>query len=186
MRFPHFARPFAATAVAASLVLGACSDSSGPDAPFDPQGTSADAAAVEESFNAPAIESFNATAGYIASAMGGSLSAAVAAAPSAGVAQRSGAIQFGQKVAQLYGTPTSSGPSFATGQIPSEYAGKAFECDVDTDQYAATDRVGAPSNGVRFMLYTVNPVTGQPVEPLDEVGYAQLTVSGSSSSATIQ
>ena len=40
------------------------------------------------------------------------------------------------------------------------------------------------SNGVRFLLYAVNPVTFRPVEPLDEVGYVDIIdVSGSSTVA---
>ena len=32
-----------------------------------------------------------------------------------------------------------------------------------------SDRTGAPANGVRFILYAVNPVSGQPVEPLVQI-----------------
>ncbi len=47
-----------------------------------------------------------------------------------------------------------------------------------------TDRTGAPANGVRFLIYAVNPITFVPVEPLQEVGYVQLTdLSGSSTQA---
>ena len=38
-----------------------------------------------------------------------------------------------------------------------------------------TDRTGAPANGVRFLLYAVDPVTFQPVEPLVEAGYVDIT-----------
>jgi hypothetical protein len=72
-------------------------------------------------------------------------------------------------------------------EIPAEYAGRTFVWDVDADQYVASDLPGAPSNGVRFVLYAVDPVTGQPVEPLVPIdGYAQLTMTETSSSATVR
>jgi hypothetical protein len=62
--------------------------------------------------------------------------------------------------------------------IPAEVAGKTFEY-VD-GSYVLSDRTGAPANGVRFLIYGVNPITLQPVLPLQEVGYVELTdVSGS-------
>ena len=69
--------------------------------------------------------------------------------------------------------------------IPEEYAGVTFVYDVETDGYVGSELTGAPANGVRFILYAVNPVTGTPVEPLVEVGYADFTVTETASSGTV-
>ena len=51
-----------------------------------------------------------------------------------------------------------------------------------------SELTGAPANGVRFILYAINPVTGEPVDPLQEVGYADLLdqSTGSSNSVRVQ
>ena len=72
--------------------------------------------------------------------------------------------------------------SASTAAISAEVAGKTFE--YNGTGYVPTDRTGAPSNGVRFIIYAVNPVTMQPVTPLQEVGYVQLTdLSGTTTQA---
>jgi hypothetical protein len=72
--------------------------------------------------------------------------------------------------------------SAASASIPSEIAGKTFE--YNGTEYVPTERTGAPSNGVRFIIYAVNPITLQPTNPLDEVGYVQVTdLSGSTAQA---
>ena len=43
-----------------------------------------------------------------------------------------------------------------------EVAGKTFVWDESTDTYVVSDLSGAPSNGVRFLLYAVDPVTLPP------------------------
>src|SRR5690606_6305582 len=74
--------------------------------------------------------------------------------------------------------------------LPVIALGKTFTWDVDTDTYELSDppREGAPGNGVRFVLYQLDEGTGMPVEPLAEVGYVQLTQTGTAqtSSATVQ
>ena len=64
--------------------------------------------------------------------------------------------------------------SVALAVIPAEVLGKTFEYNTETDAYQASERTGAPANGVRFIVYAVNPITQVPVEPLQEAGYADL------------
>ena len=64
--------------------------------------------------------------------------------------------------------------SVALAVIPAEVLGKTFEYNSGTALYEATARTGAPINGVRFILYAVNPITNVPVEPLTEAGYADV------------
>ncbi len=70
-------------------------------------------------------------------------------------------------------------PAFSTAApaaiFPPTVVGKTFEWNTSTNSYAPTARAGAPPNGVQFILYTINPLTGQPAIPLVEVGYVDLT-----------
>lgn len=63
-------------------------------------------------------------------------------------------------------------------RLPSEIRGTTLVLDPETLRYVPDpERSGAPENGVRFILYPVNPVTQQPV--LDaEIGYADLIDEG--------
>ncbi len=54
-----------------------------------------------------------------------------------------------------------------------------YELDPDPDP----DR---PANGVRFLLYAVNPITGQPIVPLDEIGYLDIIDTSTLPTITIQ
>lgn len=68
--------------------------------------------------------------------------------------------------------------------IPTAALGKTFTYNTATNSYQLSDRTGAPSNGVRFILYAVNPVTHTVVTPLSEVGYVDLL--DESSGSTVQ
>jgi hypothetical protein len=76
--------------------------------------------------------------------------------------------------------------SASSAAIPPEFAGKTFE--YSSGSYVAGTLTGAPANGVRFLLYALNPVTFLPVEPLVEVGYVELTdlSEGASQAARVQ
>lgn len=66
--------------------------------------------------------------------------------------------------------------------LPATTLGKTFEWDVVDDRYEMTARSGAPSDGVRFILYTIDPMTAEPAEPLVEVGHVTITQGGTESS----
>lgn len=184
MRVLHYASR-AVAAVALLVLAGACGDSTAPDAPFDPAGTNADVAAIGESFESPALESYAAAAPYIGFAVGGALSPAVQAMPSAALATgKAGALRHATSLARSY-APRADRPSLSAAAIPAEYLGTTFVWDVDTDTYITSDLGGAPSNGVRFILYAINPANLQPIEPLVEVGYVDLTATQTTSSATV-
>ncbi len=67
--------------------------------------------------------------------------------------------------------------------IPVSALGKTFVWNATTDQYEVSARTGAPSNGVRFILYTYDYETFAFAEPLVEVGYVEM--SRTSNSATV-
>ena len=82
--------------------------------------------------------------------------------------------------------PPACGRSEPGCDSSSEHLGKTFVRNASTLEYEVSDRTGAPSNGVRFIVYTVNPISGQPVTPLQEVGYADVEVTQTANSASIR
>lgn len=65
---------------------------------------------------------------------------------------------------------TASGaPAGSPSAFPPGVPGTTFVYDVAQQKYVASDREGAPANGVRFILYAV-PLTGEP----REIGYLDL------------
>ena len=69
--------------------------------------------------------------------------------------------------------------------VPSALLGTTFVWNADSNGYVASDQAGAPSDGVRFLLYAVDPVLLQPVEPLVEVGYVDITDHGTASTVDV-
>ncbi len=173
---------------AACVALGGCGGDSSSEAPFNPTGTSEDIQAVNNAFASPAFASFSTFSVHFDAAIGTApLVGGGAAAINFRGATR--AVDIGgaaagnaRRVAALLQGRTHGSFSAATAAIPAEAAGKTFEYN-GTD-YVPTDRTGAPTNGVRFIIYAVNPVTWQPLLPLAEVGYVQLQdLSGTSTQA---
>lgn len=65
--------------------------------------------------------------------------------------------------------------------LPSSLLGKTFEWSDEFLKYVINDLLtGAPSNGVRFLLYPIDPITRQPVGPTagTDIGYLDLTDEG--------
>ena len=190
MRVLHYASRSVTAAALLAFAAGCSHDSTAPDAPFDAAGTSSDVAAIDESFDAPALESYAAASTQMSAVVGGSISAAIRATPSAALVRtgKAGALRYAASLAKSYTANGGLRPSFSTAAaaIPAEYAGVTFVYDIDTDTYIASDLTGAPSNGVRFLLYAVNPVTTMPIEPLVEVGYADFRVTETATGGTVQ
>jgi hypothetical protein len=173
--------------VAACVALSACGDS-GPETPFNPSGTTEDIAAVHDAFSSDAFASFSTFSFYFDAALGtspvisGSADALNFRRTTTAGEFRAAAVRNARRVAALTQRGTHGSFSASTAAISAEVAGKTFE--YNGTGYVPTDRTGAPSNGVRFIIYAVNPVTMQPVAPLQEVGYVQLTdLSGTTTQA---
>ncbi|HYC32616.1 MAG TPA: hypothetical protein VEB59_10050 [Gemmatimonadales bacterium] len=190
MRVLHYASRSVATVALLALAAGCSGDSTAPDAPFDPAGTSSDVAAIDESFDAPALEAYAAASDQMSAVVGGSISAAIKASPSAALVRtgKAGALRYAASLAKAYTASGGLRPSFSTAAaaIPAEYVGVTFVYDIETDTYVASGLTGAPSNGVRFLLYAVNPVTGMPIEPLVEIGYADFRVTETATSGSVR
>jgi hypothetical protein len=183
MRVTHYARrSFAAAGLA--LALAGCSSNGGAPSEFDPQGTAADVAAAQDAFSAGPTASFAAAAGDISVVLNGSAlvasSAALALSPPSKASAR-----YARQIASLVPAGGSAIQASVVA-IPSEVAGKTFVWDESTDTYVASDLSGAPSNGVRFLLYAVDPVLYRPVEPVVETGYVDVIDQSTSALANVR
>jgi len=83
-------------------------------------------------------------------------------------------VPFSAKVIQGFSMSASAvAPVF-----PPELLGVTFEWNFTEGNYAPTARAGAPVDGIRFILYAIDPVTRVPVEPPVETGFLDLTDEG--------
>lgn len=146
--------------------LTACSDSTGPTGPFEPTEDALAVSTVENDLGAnPALASL----ALITGAPGGSFVFApldltrAATDPSATEDLR----------ASLSAWATQS--SFALAEvIPPELRGTVYVYNPDTGQYEEDPAQTGPANGVRFILYAVDPITLEPVLPLSPIGHVDL------------
>jgi len=65
------------------------------------------------------------------------------------------------------------GSGISASVIPPQYLGQTFVWDDATHKYVVGPDAG-PSNGVRIILYALNPVTGAVAEPSSAVGFVDL------------
>lgn len=167
--------------ILACVALGfaaACSESAGPPPGqlVDPASTAAKVQAVDAVFSVPAIDAFTSVGDLMDPAIGLAPAAGLlrATQPEAPGPRLSGYAGAAQRYREFSGLNASAALTLGTGLIPAELLGKTFEWDVALHHYVVTDRPGAPADGVRFMLYAINPITRRPAEPLVEVGYVDL------------
>jgi hypothetical protein len=156
-----------------TTLLAGCGDSTGPGAGnlSDPAGLSSDMQSLQTPFEAPVLQSFDA----VALSSTGTPTARLVSFLSAMSPQ--GKVPSANVTQELKRSPAfralrpalSSAPSFNV--LPAEVLGSVYEWDVATQQYVEGLGSG-PANGVRFVLYAVNPLTRLPSEPLSPVGYA--------------
>lgn len=164
-------------AVAAlSAVLAACGEN-GPSGPFDPAATSADIGTVQGMFATTSFNSFSAFSREMDAVLGSSITASVGAVRDGAVNVRSpipGAATYARRLTALLPRGTAAGFSASSGAIPPAVLGKTFLFSTVESRYVVSDRSGAPADGVRFVLYAVDPLTHQPATPLNETGYVDV------------
>jgi hypothetical protein len=186
MRVLHFAKRSVMTVALVSISLAGCGGESTPDAPFNPTGTTADLQAMNSTFASPTFASFSTFSVMFDAALGGApiIAASTSALDIRGKTPqgiRAAAVRTAQRLAATLrsgrgmSATSSTHPSQALAAVPAEVAGKTFIYDPVAGSYSASDRTGAPANGVRFILYEVDPVSYAPKDPLTEVGYVDLT-----------
>jgi hypothetical protein len=171
MHVTHYARR-SLVAAGLALALAACGKDNTSPGEFDPQGTSADMAAAQDAFVSGPTTSFAAVGAEISAALGGAPLVASAATRAMTTPSQISA-RYAKQMAALM--PTGGrGIQASMAAVPSAYLGVTFVWDENTNTYVESDLAGAPSNGVRFMLYAVDPVTLHVVEPAVEVGYVDI------------
>jgi hypothetical protein len=178
MDVTHYARRSLAAA-ALALALAGCGKDSNAPSEFNPQGTSADMAAAQGAFASAPTASFAAVGAEISTALGGSPLVASSAALTVTRPSQASA-RYVKALASL--VPTRRGIQASATAVPATYLGATFVWDGTTNAYVQSDLTGAPSNGVRFLLYAVDPVTLQVVEPAVEVGYVDILDQSTSAS----
>ena len=175
MHVLQFAKRSLFTLTAAALALSGCGSESTPTVPFNPAGATADLEAVSTTFASPTFSSFSAMSYMFDAAIGGSplISASVAALDTRGATStQAAAARAAERIARIVPRPTSGDVSTSGAYIAAEYLGKTFV--YSGGGYVMSADPGAPANGVRFILYAIDPVTLLPVEPLDPTGYVAL------------
>ena len=160
-----------------SVALTGCGDS-GPDVPFNPSGTSADIEALNAAFGSSTFASFSSQSLLFDAALSGtplvsSSAVAMDIRASGPAGMRAAAMRSAQRLAGLLPSAANMRFSASTAAISAAVAGKTYEYSGGT--YVPGARTGAPANGVRFLLYAVDPVTFVPVAPLVETGYVDIT-----------
>ena len=91
------------------------------------------------------------------------------------------AAPFSAQVVRNYGLSGSA----AEPVFPPELLGTTFEWNFVEGHYVPTERAGAPANGLRFILYAIDPLTQAPVDPLVETGHLDLTDEGTASTTRL-
>jgi hypothetical protein len=163
----------------ATGVAGACSnDPTGPGGgdEFDAATVDANLNAMDAVFTTPAWQSFEALSLRFDL---GTVTPAVAPGWEALARVEVGGTALGSDAtltaARRLAAAVSSIPVISPGA-----RGTTFVIDPATGDYTPDPtRTDAPSNGVRFILYGVNPITGEPL-PDDEIGHADLVDEGDS------
>lgn len=168
--------------VAALAVLAACSDGiTGPGGDFDPQ---AAASAVESTLPDPETNEdlyagLELISGELAGASG-SPSVATGLPQVLAVFRGEGTHQFvtPDALAELRGLEqrAAASPEVSLSLLlPDPIVGSTLVWDPGTGSYVVdASRTDAPPQGVRFVMYAVNPATHRPAEPLNEIGYVDL------------
>lgn len=184
MRVSLSPRPLAALSLVGVTILAACS---GSKTPFDPVALSQNADAVIGTMDSSqAMQSMSVlgpkmTTGAPAMGAASLLSAAATSLPVTG--QGFPAWAAAQLSAFQQALPSLSVAAPNAVIIPTLVLGKTFTYSTTTNSYQLSTRTGAPTNGVRFVLYAINPLTQSVALPLNEIGYADLMDESSSTSA---
>ena len=159
---------------AAGLAAGACGSDPNKPEDVDPQAVSNGMSDITSSFSSnlqfQSLRGLAGRFGFTAAA-----AAVQATAPWVPGAARDFALTPAQRRALLQFS--LRGPSGVQALFPVDVLGKTFVWDVALNQYAISPTLtGAPSNGVRFVLYLMgDTILGRPRIPLQTVGSVDLT-----------
>ena len=59
--------------------------------------------------------------------------------------------------------------------FPANVLGKTLVWDTTSHTYVISALTGAPPTGIRILIYAVNPIVDEPIVPLQQLGYVDLT-----------
>ena len=170
-------RSLRAYAVIGVVLAAACSnDPTGPATLSNPAATSSALSALDSAFAAPVISSFGALGALMSptGALAGAATVVDATRPRPLATGMSPEAAAAQHLGALRGL-TSATPANPQGPlVPDSLYGSIFTWDSASARYVRSQTTGGPANGVRFILYAVNPLTGAIVYPLIEVGKADV------------
>lgn len=173
-------RLFLGAGLTSALLLTACGDDPvAPKSPADPQATATELASIGTIFTAAPLQSLSWVSGSIAPSAPAPLSALALAGSTNPLTRSSRLRSYAQRIdgARVFSRllPAMS-VSGSAALFPVEVVGKTFEWNFTTLQYEPTARTGAPSTGVRFILYAIDELNGYPAGPSPgvEVGYIDL------------
>lgn len=171
--YRHTLRAFAA---GVAVIAAACGDDPlGPAKPVDPVATTARVQALPQSFDSPVLQSFALAAPQSPAATRPltSLQTLLSAAGTTMSARRALSAAESQRIsAALVAALPQTSTAVTAAILPPEVLGKTYEWNTTSAMYEATARTGAPTNGVRFILYNLDQV-GAPIVT-EEIGYADL------------
>ena len=167
--------------------LAACGTTS-PTA-FDPASLSQSTDAVITTMDSSQVQQSMDVMGSKMTAGAAALSGVAQLAGLPSVAVRGGFTAWAQReLQQLQAAQSAPARSVAAPQavIPAPVLGVTFTYDTATGAYRADTLSGAPSNGVRFILYAVNPLTQTVVTPLTPIGHADILDESTSNTNQIE
>ena len=164
---------------AAALITAACHSTTAPQPQLtNPQQLSSDLQTVGGVFTSPTFLSFAALRTAVGSPVGAAAPAGALLGAAPIVAPRSATLPYASALERLQAmrlAATTFNPGISASVIPTQYLGHTFVWSTSTHQYVDDPSAtpAAPANGVRMIIYALDPITGQIVEsPLTPVGYA--------------
>jgi hypothetical protein len=179
------------TALAAVLALGACSKSAtgpGGTPAFDAQTTAQRASTVTSTSGSDS--NLGPSLSLVSVALSGGSPLPSVASFFVGDALRP-TLDVGQvramtrELGGVGGAGTVPAPRLSL-LLPDSLMGSTLVWNPATGAYEVdASRAGAPSNGIRFLYYAIDPVTKKPAQPLNELGYIELTDQSTSTSGLL-
>lgn len=159
----------------AALALAACAESTGPGQSVEPldavtanQQAQSMTASMEQNPGLPSLELLESTTPFLTGTAAGAL--LQAASPFSPGANGAGLRERLERVRAAAGPYLSSAEPAVI--LPADLLGKCLVYNPQTGQYEVDEScTGAPTNGVRFILYAKDPVFERPLVD-NEVGYA--------------
>lgn len=180
-------RALRASAVAGIALAAACSDksSTGPGTLVDPIATSAALASFDSAFGSATLASFTSLGVFVTPAAVGPAARVLAATRPVPFA--AGSSPEGALASSLSGLRDFASVSLSPQGvlIPDTLYGSIFTWDQASTSYTRSQTTGGPANGVRFILYAVNPLTGAVSLPLTPVGQLDLLDESGGASAQL-